>query len=486
MAVGFTALLAAGCTVGPDYVPPDLEVPERWRQAMPAVEAAAAGQQAGRAEGQQQTETVRDTEIDGAWWEGFGDPMLTDLVRRAAAGNPSLRVAFTRIQQSRAIVQQVSGQYQPDIDANGGYSRSRDSARVSPFPVQTLDTWNVGVGAFWEIDLFGRIRRSVESADAAFEAAAEDYNDVLRVLQAEVAEAYVQLRTLQRRILLLRQNVDLQRESRDLAKARFETEIAPELDVFQAESNLANTEAQMPGLELQLAQVRHRIAVLLGEHAGSLDEELSAPQPLPKVPAEIEVGIPGELLRRRPDVRRAERQLASQTARIGATESQLYPQLELTAALSGVAFGLDRVLTNQSRAWNVSPGVRLNLFQGGRIRAAIREEEALTEAALIGYENTVLLAVEETENAIAALRLRREQRLALARVVTAAARSSELARELYKQGLRSFQNVLDAERTRSQAQDALADLEGAEVAAAIRLYRALGGGWRQATESDPE
>ncbi|MFT7536673.1 MAG: multidrug efflux system outer membrane protein [Hyphomicrobiaceae bacterium] len=237
---------------------------------------------------------------------------------------------------------------------------------------------------------------------------------------------------------------------------------------------------------MQVTQTLHRLAVLLGEHAGALNAELAEAKPLPTLPESIALGIPAELLRRRPDIRRSERQLAAQTALVGAATAQLYPQFSLSGAFGAVAFDIDRLFVNRSRAFNVTPGVSLNIFDGGRVRGAINEEEARTQVARLNYDNTVLLAVEETENAIAMLRRLREQRDALQRVVTASGRSAELAEELYKQGLRSFQNVLDAQRTLSSAQDALATSEGSVVTSAITLYRALGGGWQPTAATGQE
>lgn len=454
----FVAVVATGCTVGPDYVPPDPVMPAAWSQAL--------------GEGLTKGDFAAAT-----WWQHLGDPQLDELIARAVRGNPSLASALSRIEQSRFVRRQVAGQNLPDINGPAGYSRSRDSKNASPFPFN-VESYSLGLDMVWELDLFGRIRRSVESADARLEANVEDYRDVLTALQAEVGLTYVQLRTTQRRVVLLQENIALQRSSRDLAKARFETQVAPELDLFQAESNLANTEAQLPGLELDVARTMHRLAVLLGEHAGALREQLGPPTPIPNVSKSIAVGIPADLLRRRPDIRQAERQLAAQTALIGAAEAQLYPSLSLAGALGFSSFKFDRLLRSSSRRHSITPGLNFNVFDGGRTRAAVDEERSLAEQARLAYDNTVLLAIEEAENSIVSIRRERERRAALQRVVTATKRSVELSRELYKQGLRNFQNVLDAERTLSGAQDALAASEGAVVAALIDLFRALGGGWQ--------
>ena len=466
-AAAAAALGVAACTVGPDYQPPAVAMPATWSQAL-------GGQLSVDAFG------------SAAWWQLLGDEQLARLIARAVEGSPTLGSAAARIAQSRAIRRQITGQWSADVDAAGAYARSRDSQTVSPFPVSDQSTVDVGLDMVWEIDLFGRIRRSVESADARLEASVEDYHDVLIVLQAEVGATYVTVRTLQRRLELLRENIALQQSSRDLAQARFDTEISPELDVFQAESNLANTEAQLPGLELELTRALHRLAVLLGEHAGALAEELAEPAVLPSLPESAAIGMPAELLRRRPDIRRAERDLAAQHALIGAAEAQLYPIVSLSGALGLTSFGFDRLLRRDSRRWSIAPGFRWNLFDGGRVRGAVDEEVARTEQARLFYDNTVLLAVEEAENAIARFRLEGDRRGALERVVRAALRSAEMAQELYKQGLRDFQNVLDAQRTLSTAQDALAQSEGAMVSAWITLYRALGGGWQVEDLDNPE
>ena len=462
MAVAVTA-----CTVGPDYEPPETPMPEGWAEpvASPVVPDAFAG---------------------AAWWEVLQDERMTQLISRAVEGNLSLAGAVARIEQSRAIRRQVAATNYPDVDGTASFQRTGVSQNASVFPVPDMSTYNVGVDMVWEIDLFGRIRRSVESADAQLESSIEDYRDLLTVLQAEVGVTYVQLRTLQRRLDLLQDNVVLQESSRDLARARFETGLSPELDVFQAESNLASTQAQLPGIKLEISRAMHRLAVLVGEHAGALRAELAVATPLPLLPENVAIGIPAELLRRRPDIRRAERQLAAQHARIGAAEAALYPIFNISGALGLSAMQVDRLWRRDNSTFSIVPGMRWNLFDFGRVRGAVAEERALTEQAYLAYDNTVLLAIEEAENAIAAFLRERERRAALERVVSASRRSAELAQELYKEDLSDFQNVLDAQRTLFNAQDGLAESEGACVGALISLFRALGGGWQPEVDAEEE
>ncbi len=450
--------LLAACTVGPDYVPPQPEVPASWHE--PLFEGAS-------------TEDFAATE----WWSQLEDDTLTALIRRGVENSPTLAQAFARVLQSHAVRGQVAGAFVPDVDAQGSYSRSRSSETLLGVPVQDSSTWNVGLTMFWEIDLFGRLRRSLESADAALQADVELYRDVLTSLQAEIATAYVRVRTLQRRLQLAQANVTSQTASRDLAQARFETEVAPELDVVQGASNLANTEAQLPLLRLALAQTRHRLATLLGLHAEQLPAQIGEPAPIPTPPQQIAIGLPTELLRRRPDVRAAERVLAAQFAQIGVAEALRYPQISLLGSIGLASPQLDQLARRDSRTFSIQPGLAWNLFDGGRVRGAVAEREALAQEARLRFANTVLLANEEVEGAIAAFREQRVRSDALRRVVDASRRASELAQQLYRDGLSDFQNVLDAQRTLFAAEDALAQSQGDQAEAAIQLFRALGGGW---------
>jgi len=458
-------VLIAGCarpfTVGPDYVPPQPATPDAWHQELTR----------GLAEGKADLQT---------WWTTLGDPVLEDLIRRARQGNLSLKEAVARVWEARARVGIARGEWFPEAEAQGVYERNRLSEGTSgEAPAgrkRTDDSYSVGVDATWEIDLWGRISRSVESAHAELTASIEDYRDVTVLLLAEVASNYVDVRSLQARIRYANANAEAQRATVELTQDRLDAGLVPELDARQAESNLASTESAIPILRIRLAEAIHRLGVLLGEPPGALHDLLSEPAPTPRPPDNVLVGLPADLVRQRPDVRRAERLLAAQTARIGIATADLYPRFSLTGTFAFEATGVD-LFDAGNRTWGFGPSMRWNLFDGGRVWSAIRVEDALTQQLFFGYEQTLLLAMEDAENAMMGYVEESARRDALERAVAATRKSVELVETLYKTGLTDFQNVLDTQRTLAQREDELAESEGTVTLNLIRIYRALGGGW---------
>ena len=452
------------CTVGPDYQRPESTVPDVWRTR--AVE--------GIGEGQASVQT---------WWETLDDPLLTDLLKRAEAANLDLEVAVARIRESRAQHRISKSDYYPEIDAQANVgAQELSESSFGPLGGRTVENYSLGVGLSWEIDVFGRIRRSTESATAAFEASIEDYRDVLVVLLAEVGLNYVDAITLQERIELAKGNVRAQRDSQQLTRDRFGAGLTSALDVAQAESNLANTEAGIPLLESQLNAALNRVAVLLGENPGSVHDELLGRTDIPRPTEEVVAGIPADVVRQRPDIRRAERDLASQTARIGVATADLYPRFSLTGLLGLDSGDVGDLFDGDSVTWSVGLPMIANLFDGGRRRGRVQVEEARTDQLLSIYRQTVLLALEEVEDALVDYAKEKIRRDHLARAVDASQRSVELVRTQYKAGLTDFQNVLDSERSLTDQQDRLAESEGRVIGNLITLYRALGGGW----QLDPE
>jgi len=338
----------------------------------------------------------------------------------------------------------------------------------------------VGFDASWELDVFGGIRRSIESADAGLQATVEDYRDVLVSLYAEVALNYVEVRALQARLAYARSNVTAQQKTLQLTRDRLKAGIAPELDVAQAESNLANTESEIPSLEIALTQTINRLGVLMGEAPSALHDLLVQEAPIPVPPAKTAVGLPAELLRQRPDVRRAERELASATAQIGVATADLYPRFSLSGAFALEGTQVKDLGKIDSRAWSFGPSFRWNIFDGVRNIYRIQAAEAITKQAFIRYQQTVLIALEDVENAMVAYEKEQIRRDALIRAADASARSVKLVQTLYETGLTDFQNVLDSQRSLFQQQDRLAQSEGLVTANLIAVYKALGGGW------DPE
>lgn len=463
----FCGTLLMGCAVGPDYEEPELVLPDAWQEAVVA-------------------DVTGDAPPLSTWWEGFNDPLLTSLIERSAETSRNVVVAAARVEEARAIRGVAKAPLFPDLVLTGSYTRSRPSENSAQGAIveaiggeagEVTENFQAGFDSFWEIDLWGRIRRQVEAADASLQASVEDYRDVLVTLFADVAAAYVDVRTAQERIRFARENVDLQTESAQLTRDRFNAGLTSALDVAQAESNLANSSAQIPLLEFELERAKNRLAVLVGVNPGTLDEELAEPTGIPVPDAAITQVLPAELLRRRPDIRSAERRLAAQTALVGARKAELYPSFSLAGVLELVSVDAGELFSGESTQWTLLPGLRWNLFSGGRIRNQVRVEEARTAQALAGYEQSVLLALEEAENSLIGLQRTRVRRERLTVAVTATQRAVDLVRTQYLSGLTNFQNVLDSQRSLFDQQDQLAVTEGDAVQALIALNKALGGGW---------
>jgi NodT family efflux transporter outer membrane factor (OMF) lipoprotein len=469
-----TLLVSGGClTVGPDYEQPALDMPDAWTTA------ATDGLEDGTAPLQ-------------TWWTIFDDPTLDELIERAMDSSLDLELAMWRIEEARAFRGVTAGAQVPQVQLSGesSYSQPSDNGMLGDlapeggFDASELHDYSVGAG--WELDLWGRIRRAVESADAALEASVEDSRDVLVSLLAEVALSYVDLRTLQERIRLAQANVRAQQSTLKLTQDRFNAGLVSALDVAQAESNLSNTESLIPTLERDLQLTANRLAVLLGDVPGSLDAELADPKPIATEPARVTAGLPADLLRQRPDVRRAERQLAAQNALIGVATADLYPTFSLSGFIGLQSADGSDLLSGDSVTWGVGLPIRWDLFSGGRIRSQIRVEEARTQQALVRYEQTVLLALEEAEGALESYRRRLERRAKLRISVKATERSLDLVMTQYRAGLADFQNVLDTQRSLLNRQDELATTRGGVIRDLIGIYRSLGGGWLPEESPRPE
>jgi outer membrane protein, multidrug efflux system len=461
----FLSSLAA-CAVGPDYVRPETPAPPAWQELPQGVSAG-------------------EAEIS-EWWRAFGDPALDRLVERSLRGNRDLRQAVARVAEARALYRIAASAELPQVDAEGDVTRARRSENGAFPGAGDATAYTLGLSAGWEVDVFGRVRRSVESATASVEASEEDRRAVEVALAAEVASAHVNVRTLQSRLKVAYANLDSQTETLELTRVRLEGGVASGLDVAQAESVLASTRTTVPSLERALLQELNRVSVLLGEPPGSVLVDLADGGTIPAPPAALTVGFPADVIRQRPDIRRAERELAAQTARIGIATADLFPRLTLLGSFGFDATHVADLFTGASRAYSVGPAIRWNIFDAGRIRGLIHAEEARTDQALAAYEQSVLRGLEEVENALIAYARFREERQAVDDALRAASRSLSLATDLYKDGLVDFQNVLDAQREVFEFQDQLARTDGLAVQSLVALYRALGGGWQAAATAQKE
>ncbi len=464
-----TVVLASGCTtLGPDFEPPEPAEQQTWQES-------------------EDPQFKMDQSARAQWWKAFGDPVLDALIEESYQQNFDLRATAVRILQARAFLGIAVGEQYPQTqEAAGSASTNRISKNSPNFNPRGSDNdWQnvqLGFDAAWEIDFWGKFRRGIESADAALSATIADYNDALVSLTAEVARTYVIIRTLERRIELALQNVKIQQRSLRIATVRFRNGATTELDVQQALSNLRNTEALVPQLRQERRQAKNALAVLLGITPSELGGRLGGPAPIPVVPAEVAVGVPAELLRRRPDVRRAELEAAAQSARIGQAETALYPSFSLAGSIGYQAAstnqsGLDDLFENDSFAYNFGPGFTWNILHYGRLKNNVRVQDARFQELVETYKNTVLNAYKEVEDAMVGVVRSQEEVVFRGQSVKAAARSAQLANIQYRDGAVDFQRVLDTERFLNDQEQRLTNNQGDIALNLIAMYKALGGGW---------
>ena len=466
MVSAITALVIAGCAaVGPDYARVEPEVPQQWHTRL----------QGGLSPGMPKPETMAQ------WWRSLNDEQLSSLEQRAVIGNLDLKIAQARIREARALRGISKANLFPTLDASASATNYGNSKNNSSSNEHKL--YSAGFDAGWELDVFGGVRRSIEAAQADLEATQEDLYDVMVSLLAEVALNYVEVRTFQTALTVTESNIKSQEETYELNRSRYQAGIINELAVQQSLYNLERTRSLIPPLQTGLEAAKNRLAVLLGEQPGAVHGELAERKPIPLPPVRVAVGIPAEAMRHRPDIRRAERNLAAQTARIGVATADLYPKFHLMGTIGLESVSTGNLFTADSRTWSITPGVSWNIFHGGAIRQNIRVQSARQEQALIQYEYSVLNAQEEVENVLVAYAKQQRRRESLAAATSAARRAVQLAQDQYKVGLVDFSNVLDAQRSLLSLQDQLAQSDGAVTSNLIRLYKALGGGWK-CTEPD--
>jgi len=467
-------LLAGGCTtLGPDFSTPDVTLEKQWR----------------------------DTTADGIsrepgdyrqWWRVFNDPVLDSLIATALDQNLSLQIAGLRVLEARAQLGIVTGRLYPQsqtLSGNYSYNRGRETPATDKYFSQA----GTGFDAAWELDFWGKFRRGIESADASLVASIASYDDVLVTLTAEVARNYVLVRTLEERIRLAHENIAIQQRSLELTTNQFETGSVTELDMQQATTQLRNTQASIPGLLIALDKARHALSILMGLPPQDLADMLGSGSGIPDAPAEVAVGIPADLLRRRPDIRQVELQAAAQSAQIGIAAAELLPAFTLFGSFgwnvnNAGEDSLGDLFDANSFRFSAGPSFQWKILNYGRLKNQVRVQDARFEQLLTSYENTVLVAAAEVEDAISSFlnsKLEAEYRLASAE---AAKRSSDLSMLQYTEGVSLYQSVLDTNRSLAAQQDAHAQIRGNIATSLIALYKALGGGWeiRQGKPFVPE
>jgi outer membrane protein, multidrug efflux system len=468
--VALALLGASGCMVGPNYVRPESPTPPAFGElASPdgAAERAATAPQP----------------VAATWWTTFDDEHLRSLIERAMGANLDVRQAAARVREARASRRITASDLWPQVDASGSAIAERAS-KNGPNPSspgdRSVNIFTVGFDASWELDVFGGIRRSIEAADATVAAAEADHAATLVTLFGDVGFEYVTYRSLQRRVAIANENLQNQQATLDLTRRLFDAGLSPELDVQRAAAQVATTASTIPVLEFQAAQAIHALGVLLGEPPMALRDELGPVAPIPRAPAQVAVGLPSELLLRRPDIARSERQVAAATAAIGVATADLFPRFVLTGAGGLESINASDLFDWGSRFASIGPSVSWPVFQGGAIRANIAFQNAAQEELLAAYQATVLRALQEVEDALVAFQRQQVTRSRLEEAVTADQRAAELARKLYGQGLTDFLTVLVADETLFTAQDSLAQSEREVSLQLIALYKALGGGWEVA------
>lgn len=457
-------LVASGCgKVGPDYRQPKVEVSQNWIESSPSVSAK-----------QEQTRK---------WWSSFNDPTLDKLVQMAYEQNLSLRIAGVRVLEARAGRGVAAGAFWPQLQQiTAAYQRVQLSEQLStggtpPLPKRRFDVNQMGFEAAWEVDLWGKFRRNIESADANVLASVYAYEDVLVALVADVAAAYVDMRSFEDRVRLAEKNAKIQEDTFKTTESKFKNGAVTELDVQEAKANLTNTRAFIPVLKNGSQTAQNRLCILLGKPAQDLSEILKGEVAVPAPPPEVVIGIPADLLRRRPDVRNAERLAAAQSAQIGVAFADLLPQISLRGDIGVSANQADDLWKGSAVESSFGPTFRWSILNYGRIRNNVRVQDARLEALLLNYQNTVLLASVEAENGISSFIRTREQVNELTESAKAAGRSVELAKTQYKQGAIDFTRLSQVETFLVRQEDNLAAAKRDLARSLIFLHKALGGGW---------
>jgi outer membrane protein, multidrug efflux system len=461
--LGAVSLLETGCNVGPNYHTPKVVTPAEWAMTLAGGETNYPGDLA-------------------VWWKSFGDSELDSLVATAISSNLTLRVAEARIRQARAERGIIAANEGPSIGTEASYSRNRFG--VNGFPPLPPDTpfdfnlYSAGFDAAWEVDIFGGTRRAVEAADAQILAAKFGRDDVLRSLLGDVAGNYIQARVFQQRLVITKRNIEAQQRIVDLTRDQLRTGLTTELNLREAEALLTSTEAQVPSLETGFQTATYRLDVLLGRMPGHLASELATASSIPIAPPEVPVGLPSDLLLRRPDIRSAERKLAATTARIGEAKADFFPKFSLTGDIGLTSIRASDWWTAGSRFWSAGPTVVWPIFESGRIRSNVHLQTAKEEEAFSQYQQSILVAFEDVSGSLTAYAKEQIRRRSLSQSVEANQKALKLSESLYRRGLSDFLHVLNSERGLYQSQDALVQSDGFVALNLVALYKALGGGWQ--------
>lgn len=458
----FLMLLLGGCiSLGPDYQRPEAEVEPDWIDS-------------------EDSRVTSEPATDPKWWESaFQDPELDGLIEAALQQNLTLRSAGLRVLQSQQqLAIAVGNQYPQQQQATGSASRQKDSDVI-------FNNYNLGFNLGWEVDFWGRFSRQVESASADLDASVANYDGALVSMVSQAANNYILIRTYQERIEVARINIKLQAESLRIAQAKFDAGAVSELDVDQAESLLNNTKATLSSLEVSLQQFKNALAILLGNPPQEFNGLLSQKASIPAAQAEVALGMPQDLIRRRPDVRAAERQLAAQSAQIGFAVTELYPHLTIGGGVGTSAMESGELFESSSETWNLFGMFEWNIFNYGRLQSNVRLQDARFQQLLVDYRNTVLQAQGETENAIVAYLKSHEQFKSYSLAAAASQRAVDVAKIQYQEGAIDFNTLITTLNANQQQQDLMTATQGSVATSLVQVYKALGGGWEIRDNRDP-
>ncbi|MFA6816690.1 MAG: efflux transporter outer membrane subunit [Lentisphaeria bacterium] len=456
----------SGCmTVGPDYHKKDMKMPDQWHKNI-------------------QKELQSNAPQLSEWWKIFKDEDLTALITQTQAQNLNLQIALERIQEANILLGIRKGELLPTAQVGTNWQTHKLKQEMLPiFNDETFSSLTVDGGASWEIDFWGRVRRKIESASATRQGMIEDYRDALVLLEAQTASSYFTLRTLQERLSFAEKNANTQKATLKLTKDRYDSGLSRELDIHQAELNLAETQSMIPGLQTEIVKQLNLLCVLAGQYPGELDYLKDNFKAIPIATHALPETLPADLLRQRPDLRSAERKLAAQHAQIGVAKGDLYPMFSLNGSFAWNITSTDQIFDGATQYYGFGPTAKWNIFAGKRLLNAVKIQESLTRQAQINYKNTVLKAIQECENNFTSYINEKRHMELLTNAVKAAELSVSQVDTLYRSGLTDFQNVLDMQRQLTRQQDNMAQSSGALSLKLIGIYKALGGGWQMTAQT---
>lgn len=463
----YSLLSLGGCVMGPDFKTPETPLAAHW---------ANTPSQSGHS-------GTGESPVDMRWWDSFGDTQLSALVREAQTRNFDLQMAASRLEQSRAMRRQVAADTLPAVDGSAGYSRSRNSQRGLNDPSgkegkQAFNLWNGGLGISWEADLWGRVKRSVEVADASVQMAEEDRHAVQLLVIVQTAQDYIELRSTQQGLAVVEQNLHIAQRSLELTRLQLKEGVATDLEVSEAAAQVAEIQARLAPLQQHSAQLINALSLLLAREPRALQQQLSTPANVPSYAATVPIGLPSELAERRPDIRRAQAQLHAATAAIGVAEADFYPRITLSGNVGFQALQLSDLGSWGSRSFAFGPGLSVPLFEGGRLKGALQLQEGRQQEAGIGFQKTVLRAWHEVDDALVAYQANQRRRDSLLQAVAHNQRALDSVHQQYTQGTVDFLNVLTVQNALLANQAALVDSTAQVSLSLVDLYGALGGGWQ--------